>query len=120
MQRDETQRRGSRTLIACFWLLHHSDCAHRSTVDLRTNVRRKRVTNQLPYPDRIAHPSAFTKVCNPGLQTIQTFQFLSSTLADGHATGNARIESFNGRFREECLNVHWFESREGAETKIEA
>ncbi len=29
------------------------------------------------------------------------------------------IESFNGRFREESLNVHWFQSLEDATTKIE-
>ena len=28
--------------------------------------------------------------------------------------------TFNGRFRDECLNVHWFESLEDASTKIEA
>jgi hypothetical protein len=28
----------------------------------------------------------------------------------GKPTDNAAIESFNGRFREECLNVHWFAS----------
>jgi hypothetical protein len=30
----------------------------------------------------------------------------------GKPTDNATIESFNGRFREECLNVHWFPSLE--------
>jgi len=29
-------------------------------------------------------------------------------------------ESFNGRFREECLNVHWFASMEDAQQKIDA
>jgi putative transposase len=38
----------------------------------------------------------------------------------GKPTDNAAIESFNGRFRDECLNVHWFESLEDASTKIEA
>ena len=38
----------------------------------------------------------------------------------GKPTDNAAIESFNGRFRDECLNVHWFESLEDATTKIEA
>lgn len=37
----------------------------------------------------------------------------------GKPTDNAAIESFNGRFREECLNVHWFHSLEDATTKIE-
>ncbi|WP_431825179.1 integrase core domain-containing protein [Burkholderia sp. F1] len=35
-------------------------------------------------------------------------------------TDNARNESFNGRFREECLDAHWFlslqESRLGTST----
>lgn len=38
----------------------------------------------------------------------------------GKPTDNAAIESFNGRFRDECLNVHWFEGLEDASTKIEA
>jgi len=28
----------------------------------------------------------------------------------GKPTDNAVVESFNGKFREECLNAHWFES----------
>ena len=35
------------------------------------------------------------------------------------STDNAFIESFNGRFREECLNVHWFQSKEDAQEKID-
>ncbi len=38
----------------------------------------------------------------------------------GKPTDNAAIESFNGRFREECLNVQWIQSMEDATTKIEA
>lgn len=37
----------------------------------------------------------------------------------GKPTDNAAIESFNGRVRDECLNVHWFASLEDATTKIE-
>jgi putative transposase len=33
---------------------------------------------------------------------------------------NSVIESFNGKLRDECLNVHWFESLEDARAKIEA
>src|SRR5206468_10740743 len=32
---------------------------------------------------------------------------------------NAFIESFNGKFRDECLNEHWFLDLEDARTKIE-
>ncbi len=36
----------------------------------------------------------------------------------GKPTDNAQCESFNGRFREECLNEHWFLSLEDAKEKI--
>ena len=38
----------------------------------------------------------------------------------GKPTDNARVESFNGRFRSECLNTHWFLSLDDAQRKIEA
>jgi len=38
----------------------------------------------------------------------------------GKPTDNAAIESFNGRFREECLNIHWFASVDDAQQKIDA
>jgi putative transposase len=38
----------------------------------------------------------------------------------GKPVENAFIEAFNGRFRDECLNVHQFTSIEDARTKIEA
>lgn len=37
----------------------------------------------------------------------------------GKPTDNAYIESFNSRFRQECLNQHWFLSLEDARVKIE-
>lgn len=36
----------------------------------------------------------------------------------GTPTDNAKVESFNGRFRQECLNEHWFLSLEDAQSKI--
>ncbi len=38
----------------------------------------------------------------------------------GKPTDNAFVESFNGSFRDECLNVNWFLSMEDARDKIEA
>ena len=38
----------------------------------------------------------------------------------GKPNQNAYIESFNGRFRDECLNEHWFLNLEHARTIIEA
>lgn len=37
----------------------------------------------------------------------------------GKPTDNAFIESFDGSFRDECLNVNWFLSLEDAQEKIE-
>ena len=38
----------------------------------------------------------------------------------GKPTDNAFIESFNGSFRDECLNANWFESLADAKAKIDA
>jgi putative transposase len=38
----------------------------------------------------------------------------------GKPTDNPFIESFNGSFRDECLNVNWFLSMEDAAEKIDA
>lgn len=38
----------------------------------------------------------------------------------GKPVENAYIESFNGKFRDECLNEHWFTSIKDAQVKIEA
>jgi putative transposase len=37
----------------------------------------------------------------------------------GKPTDNAFIESFNGSFRDECLNINWFLSLDDAREKIE-
>jgi len=37
----------------------------------------------------------------------------------GKPTDNCFVETFNGSLRDECLNVHWFETLEEAKAKIE-
>jgi putative transposase len=37
----------------------------------------------------------------------------------GKPTDNPIVESFNGRFREECLNTHWLDSIDDAKEKID-
>ena len=37
----------------------------------------------------------------------------------GKPTDNPFIESFNGKFRNECLSIHWFESLEEARRGVE-
>jgi putative transposase len=38
----------------------------------------------------------------------------------GRPTDNCFVESFNGSFRDECLNLHWFESIDDAVATVEA
>lgn len=38
----------------------------------------------------------------------------------GRPTDNCFVETFNGSLRDECLNVHWFETIDEAQAKIEA
>jgi putative transposase len=45
-----------------------------------------------------------------------TLHFIQS----GKPTQNAFVESFNGKFREYCLNLHWFADIEDARVTIEA
>ena len=41
-------------------------------------------------------------------------------IAPGSPTQNAYVESFNGKFRDECLNDHWFETLAAARALIAA
>lgn len=41
-------------------------------------------------------------------------------IAPGKPTQNAFVESFNGRLRAECLNLHWFADLDEARAKLEA
>lgn len=38
----------------------------------------------------------------------------------GKPTDNPCVESFNGSFRDECLNTHWFLSLDDSRRKIES
>lgn len=38
----------------------------------------------------------------------------------GKPTDNCYVETFNGSLRDECLNLHWFETLEGAKATIES
>ena len=40
--------------------------------------------------------------------TLPLTPFYSVAFSPGKPTENGHIESFNGRFRDECLNDHWF------------
>ena len=56
-------------------------------------------------------------------QALEAWAFYRGIQLDftrpGKPTDNSHIESFNGRLRDECLNVHQFFSLADARTKLE-
>ena len=53
-------------------------------------------------------------ICGPHLYDVKIDFSLP-----GKPTDNAYVESFKGTFRDECLNMHWFESLLEAKQLIE-
>lgn len=49
---------------------------------------------------------------------IHCAKFGGWSIRPGRPVENGFIESFNGRLRDECLNVEWFSSLEDARTKL--
>ena len=59
--------------------------------------------------------------CSRAMQTWAHARGVQLFLIEpGKPNQNAYIESFNGRFRDECLNEHWFTSLQHARVIIEA
>lgn len=80
----------------------------------------ERIAAQTGYPKSITvdHGTEFTS------RALDAWAFYRGVQLDftrpGRPTDNAVIESFNGRLRDECLNVHQFLSLADAQAKIEA
>ena len=74
--------------------------------------------HRLPRTIRVDHGPEFTS------KRLDQWAYLNGVELDfscpGKPTDNAFIESFNGRFRQECLNENWFLSLEDAEEKVES
>ncbi len=74
-------------------------------------------TRGLPETIKLDNGPEFTS------RRLDQWAFLSGVKLDfsrpGKPTDNAFIESFNGRFRQECLNENWFLSLEDAQEKVE-
>jgi putative transposase len=54
----------------------------------------------------------------PGSRRARTGGAAPLTIEPGKPVQNAYVESFNGRFRDECLNLHWFRSLAHARDEI--
>jgi putative transposase len=85
-------------------------------LQLRNTTRKRRVKAKL-RGDRYA-ASRVNDVC-----AMDLWAYANSVTLDfsrpGEPTDNAYIEAFNGRFRAECLNTHWFLTLADAREKLE-
>ena len=86
----------------------------------RRDVRRTR-THSPPISKsktrNVRHPPQRTRQ----RKNAQGFQSRALTaLKQVECGDDARVESFNGRLRQECLNAHWFLSLDDAKAKIGA
>ena len=84
-----------------------------------------RIANEL---DRLSRKLPKTIVCDNGPEfTSKAMYFWSKRtgvklhfIQPGKPTQNAFVESFNGKLREYCLDLHWFTSIEDARSTIDA
>ena len=54
------------------------------------------------------------------LRWLQAAQIETAYIDPGKPWQNGAVESFNGKFRDECLSLEWFRSRAEAKAVIEA
>jgi len=88
------------------------------------SISGKRLGGEL---SRLACPLPKMLVCDYGPEFTSKAMFLWAKQAGvtlyfiqtGKLTQNAFVESFNGKFREYCLNLHWFASLEDSRSTIE-
>ena len=79
----------------------------------------ERVCRKIGYPKsiRVDNGSEFIS------RDLDLWAYQKGVILDfsrpGKPTDNAFIESFNGKFRQECLNAHWFMSLDDARMKME-
>jgi putative transposase len=75
-------------------------------------------TGRMPRSITVDHGTEFTS------RALEDWAYRRGVALDfihpGKPVENAHIESFNGRLRDECLNVHQFISLADAQAKIEA
>lgn len=79
----------------------------------------ERVCRQIGYPKtiRVDNGSEFIS------KDLDLWAYMNAVILDfsrpGKPTDNAYIESFNGKFRADCLNQHWFMTLDAARQKME-
>lgn len=104
------------------------DCTRESlAIEVDTSISGERVARVLdriaehrPLPQmiRVDHGPEFTSLALDAWAHGRGVKL--AFIQPGKPTQNAYIESFNGRFRDECLNDHWFTTLYEARVLIEA
>jgi putative transposase len=104
------------------------DCTKESIViEVDTSISGERVARvldriaglrPLPRMIRVDHGPEFTSLALDAWAHARGVKL--AFIQPGKPTQNAYIESFNGRFRDECLNDHWFSTLHEARVLIEA
>ena len=96
-------------------------------IEVDTSLPGRRVVSVLErLAERIGLPNAVTVDNGPEFagkvldEWAYSKQLRLSFIQPGKPQQNAYIESFNGKFRDECLNEHWFVSMRHARQVIEA
>jgi putative transposase len=96
-------------------------------IEVDTSIAAQRVTRVLdavidqrgaPKSIRIDNGPEFTSRCFIAWAEQRGIRL--TYIQPGKPVQNSFIESFNGRFRDECLNANWFENLADARRKIEA
>ncbi len=75
-------------------------------------------TRGLPEAIRVDHGPEF--VCVAVRQWAERRKVKLDYIAPGKPMQNGHVESFNGKFRDECLNAHWFITLRQAKNIIES
>ena len=70
------------------------------------------------YPQAVRTDNGPEFTCRAFMTWTQSHGIKHILIEPGSPTQNAYIESFNGTFRDECLNENWFESLEQARQTI--
>jgi len=94
-------------------------------IEVATSLPGQRVSRVLDVllelrgkPEEIVLDNGPEYTCRHFLKWALDKDIRLSYIEPGKPIQNAFIESFNGKFRDECLNEHWFTSLEDARTKI--
>lgn len=108
------------TLVDDFTRISPGILAQRSITGKVVSEFIDQVSIRYGYPKRIRVDNGPEFISRVFHQWALSRGILIEHIRPGKPQDNAYIESFNGKFRDECLNEHWFLTVQDAQQKIEA